>query len=101
MRTSSGLGSGTTVGFFLHLGQLLSTCVPSLLVASMDAWSECAVNWDAEPGTSERPLKVSTGASVLLLSHPKSAFHVSGNRPMFVSSRIQQISKWEDDKNIP
>ena len=45
MRTSSGLGSRTTVGFFLHLGQLLFTCVPSLLVASMDAWSECTVNW--------------------------------------------------------
>lgn len=44
---------------------------------------ECKWNYrDAEPGTSERPLKVSTGASVLLLSHPKSAFHVSGNRPM-------------------
>ena len=44
MRTSSGLGS-RTVGFFLHLGQLLSACVPSLLVASMDTWSECTVNW--------------------------------------------------------
>ena len=43
-RTSSGLGS-RTAGFFLHLGQLLSACVPSLLVASMDTWSECTVNW--------------------------------------------------------
>ena len=43
-RNSSGLGS-RTAGFFLHLGQLLSACVPSLLVASMDTWSECTVNW--------------------------------------------------------
>ena len=41
--TSSGLGS-RTVGFFLHLGQLLSAWLPSLLVASMDTWSECTVN---------------------------------------------------------
>ncbi|MXQ82782.1 hypothetical protein E5288_WYG022732 [Bos mutus] len=33
------------VGFFLHLGQLLSSWLPSLLVASMDTWSECTVNW--------------------------------------------------------
>ncbi|XP_070333635.1 myeloid-associated differentiation marker-like [Odocoileus virginianus] len=49
MRTSSGLGSSTSVGFFLHLGQLLSTCVPCLLVASMDTRSECTVNWSVFP----------------------------------------------------
>ncbi|XP_061015070.1 myeloid-associated differentiation marker-like [Dama dama] len=45
MRTFSGLSSRTAVGFFLHLEQLLSTCVPCLLVASMDTRSECTVNW--------------------------------------------------------
>ncbi|TKC42161.1 hypothetical protein EI555_013574, partial [Monodon monoceros] len=34
--TGDGLGSMTIMGFFLCLGQLLSTCVPFLLVASED-----------------------------------------------------------------
>ena len=41
MGTSSGLGSGA-LGFLLHLGQLLSACLPSLLHGH---WSECAGNW--------------------------------------------------------
>ena len=45
MRMFSGLGSRTAVGFFLHLGQLLSTCVSCLLVASMDTRSAGTVNW--------------------------------------------------------
>ncbi|KAG5197995.1 hypothetical protein JEQ12_007685 [Ovis aries] len=40
MGTSSGLGSGA-LGFLLHLGQLLSACLPSLLHGH---WSECAVD---------------------------------------------------------
>ena len=41
MGTSSGLGFGA-LGFLLHLGQLLSACLPSLLHGH---WSECAGNW--------------------------------------------------------
>ena len=50
MCPSSGLGTKPIVGFFLHLGQLVSTCVPFLLGASEDTlkgdviiW--CTLNW--------------------------------------------------------
>lgn len=42
---SSDLGSVPIVGFFFHLLQLLSTCVPFLLVASEDTLKGDVINW--------------------------------------------------------
>lgn len=45
MCLSSGLGTKPIVGFFLHLGQLLSTCVPFSLGASEDTLKGDVINW--------------------------------------------------------
>ncbi|XP_057581317.1 myeloid-associated differentiation marker-like [Hippopotamus amphibius kiboko] len=45
MCASSGVGSTRIVGFLLRLGQLLSTCVPFSLLASMGIWREGIGNW--------------------------------------------------------
>ena len=45
MCPSSGLGTKPIVGFLLHLGQLLSTCVPFSLGASEDTLKGDVINW--------------------------------------------------------
>ncbi|XP_017901080.1 PREDICTED: myeloid-associated differentiation marker-like, partial [Capra hircus] len=45
MCQSSGLGTKPIVGFLLHLGQLLSTCVPFSLGASEDTLKGDVINW--------------------------------------------------------
>ena len=46
MCPTSGLGTKPIVGFFLHLGQLVSTCVPFSLGASEDTFMKGnVINW--------------------------------------------------------
>nr|XP_005890711.1 PREDICTED: myeloid-associated differentiation marker-like [Bos mutus] len=45
MCPSSGLGTKPIMGFFLHLGQLVSTCVPFSLGASEDTMKGNVINW--------------------------------------------------------
>ena len=45
MCPSSGLGTKPIVGFFLHFGQLVSTCVPFSLGASEDTLKRDVINW--------------------------------------------------------
>ena len=45
MSWSSGLASKPIMGFFLHMGPLLSTCVSFSLGASLGIWEEGMGNW--------------------------------------------------------